>query len=156
MANLTRWDPFREMMSLRDAMDSLFEHAMVGPAAGTERTAEWGLPLDVAENEDNFVVKASVPGVKPEDIEVTVHGELLSIRGEMKQEQESKNEQYHLRERRWGTFARSLTLPAAVKADQVEAEYANGVLTLTLPKTDEVKPKRIEVKRTSQPLEIKG
>lgn len=156
MANLTRWDPFREMTSLREAMDSLFENALVGPAAGTERAGEWGLPLDVTENENEFVVKASVPGIQPEDIDVTVHGEVLTIRGEMKQEQERNNERYHLRERRFGTFTRSVSLPAAVKTDRVEADYTNGVLTLTLPKTEEVKPKRIEIKRSGQPQQLNG
>lgn len=156
MANMARWDPFREMMTLRDAMDSLFENALVGPMGGGQATGEWGLPLDVSEDENGFVVKASVPGIKPEDIDVTVNGDVLTIRGEMKQEQENKNERYHVRERRFGTFTRSITLPAPVKADAVEAEYSNGVLTLNLPKTEEVKPKRIQVKGGSQPKQIEG
>ncbi len=156
MANLTRWDPFREMMTLRDAMDSLFENALVGPTAGRQQSGDWGVPLDVAEDDNNFVVKASVPGIKPEDIEVTVHGEVLTIRGEMKQEQDRENERYHLRERRYGTFTRSLSLPAPVKTDEVSAEYNNGVLTLTLPKTEEVKPKRIQVKGGNQAQQIEG
>jgi HSP20 family protein len=160
MANLARWDPFREMMTLREAMDSLFENALVGQWSngqpGERQAADFGLPLDVSENEDNFVIKASVPGVNPEDIEVTVNGDVLTIRGEMKQEQEKNNERYHMRERRFGTFARSVSLPAAVKADQVEAEYHNGVLMLTLPKTEEVKPKRIQIKGSNQPKQIEG
>ncbi len=151
MANLARWDPFREMTSLRDAMDSLFENALVGNFAGEQQgRGEWGMPLDITEDENNFYVKASLPGVNPEDMEVTVHGDVLTIRGEMKQENENKSEQYYLRERRYGTFSRSVTLPASVKSDQVDAEYHNGVLTLTLPKTDEVKPKRIQIKGSGQ------
>ncbi len=148
MANLTRWDPFSEMLSLREAMDSLFENAMIAPWSG--RSAEGqggnGLPLDVTENADNFVVKASLPGVKPEDLDVTVNGDTLTIKGELKVDEEKKDERYHLRERRWGAFQRSVTLPAPVKTDQVQADYNNGVLTLTLPKTEEVKPKRIQIK----------
>ncbi len=154
--NMARWDPFREMMTLRDAMDSLFENAMVGPFGGTaQEPGEFGLPLDVTEDEDNFCIKASLPGVNPEDIEVTVNGDVLTIRGEMKQEQQNENERYHLRERRFGRFVRSITLPAPVKADQVDAEYHNGVLALTLPKTEEVKPKRIQIKGTGQHQQVK-
>ena len=161
MANITRWDPFSEMLSLREAMDSLFENAMIGPWSGrsAESQGTFGLPLDITENEDNFVVQASVPGVKPEDIEVTVNGETLTIKGEMKADEEKKGERYHLRERRWGSFQRSVTLPAPIKADQVDAAYNNGVLTLTLPKTEEVKPKRIQIKgaqATGQPRMIEG
>ena len=104
------------------------------------------MPLDMTENEDNIMVKASIPGVKPEDLEVTVNGDVLTIKGEMKADEEKHDERYHLRERRWGSFARSISLPAPVKADAVDAEYDNGVLILTLPKTEEVKPKRITIK----------
>ncbi len=160
MANLTRWDPFSEMLSLREAMDSLFENAMIAPYSGG-RSAEggYGLPLDVTENEDNFVVKASIPGIKPEDLDVTVNGDTLTIKGELKADEEKKDERYHLRERRWGAFQRSVTLPAPVKTDQVQADYNNGVLTLTLPKTEEVKPKRIQIKGShgdGQPRMIEG
>ena len=145
MANLVRWDPFREMVTLRDAMDSLFENAFLAPGQGGESSQGWALPLDVTEKQDNFVVKASVPGIKPEDLDITVMGEMLTIKGEMKSDEEKKDERYHLRERRWGSFSRSVTLPAPVKADAVQAEYNNGVLTLTLPKSDEARPKRIAI-----------
>jgi HSP20 family protein len=146
MANIVRWDPFREMVTLREAMDSLFENAMITPLTGGQQTMGGNLPLDVTENEDNFVVKASVPGIDPNDLDITVNADVLTIKGEMKAEQEKQGERYHLRERRWGSFARSISLPAPVKADAVEADYHNGVLTLTLPKTEEVKPKRITIK----------
>jgi HSP20 family protein len=149
MANIVRWEPFREMISLREAMDSLFEHALIEPERPGQ-SGDWGIPFDVTENEDNFVVKASVPGVNSEDLEVTVIGDVLSVKGEIKSEAEQKNERYHLRERRYGSFSRSVTLPAPVKADQVQADYQNGVLTLTLPKTEEVKPKRIAIKSVQQ------
>ena len=143
MANIVRWDPFREMVTLREAMDSLFENAMITPLTGGQQQMGGNLPLDVTENEDNFVVKASVPGIDPNDLDITVNADVLTIKGEMKAEQEKQGERYHLRERRWGSFTRSIKLPAPVKADAVEADYHNGVLTLTLPKTEEVKTKRI-------------
>ncbi len=149
--NMMRWDPFREMVSLREAMDSLFENALITPFGGGQQGSQSAyLPLDVTENEDNFVVKASLPGVNPEDIDVTVNGDVLTIKGEIKQEQENQNERYHLRERRWGSFSRSVSLPTQIKTDAVQAEYQNGVLTLTLPKADDVKPKRIAIKGGQQ------
>ncbi len=149
--NMQRWDPFREMVSLREAMDSLFENALITPFSGGQQGTQAGyLPLDVTENEDNFVVKASLPGVNPEDIEVTVNGDVLTIKGEMKQEQENQNERYHLRERRWGSFARSVSLPTPIKADAIQADYQNGVLALTLPKAEEAKPKRITIRGGQQ------
>ena len=85
--NMTRWDPFREMVSLREAMDSLFENALITPYTGGQQGTQAAyLPLDVTENDDNFVVKASLPGVNPEDMEITVHGDVLNIKGEIKQE----------------------------------------------------------------------
>ncbi len=150
MANMVRWDPFREMVSLREAMDSLFENALIQSDMGAQQRGPWGLPLDVTENEDNIVVKASVPGVNPEDLDVTVNGDVLTIKGQVKSDEEKKSERYYLRERRFGSFERSFTLPAPVKPDAVEAEYQNGVLTLTLPKSEEVKPKRIAIKGSQQ------
>ena len=150
MANMTRWDPFQEMMSLRHAMDTLFENAMIGPFSLSGEATGWGLPVDLSETEDGFVVKASVPGVNPEDMEVTVNGDVLTIKGQLKGEEEREGQRYHLRERRFGSFTRSITLPAPVRADAVEAEYHNGVLMLTLPKTEDVKPKRISVRGSGQ------
>ena len=150
MANMVRWDPFREMVSLREAMDSLFENALTSPWGGAQQQgASFGLPLDVTENQDAFVIKASVPGVNPEDLDVSVHGDTLTIKGETKADEQKQDERYHLRERRYGVFSRSVTLPVPVKADAVEADYHNGVLTLTLPKVEEVKPKRIAIKGQS-------
>jgi HSP20 family protein len=94
-----------------------------------------------------------VPGIKPEDLDITVTKNTLTIKGEVRQEEEKEEERYHLRERRYGRFARSITLPTSVDADEIEANYENGVLTLRLPKTEEVKPKRIEVKSGEKLLE---
>lgn len=149
---LTRWDPFREMVTMRRAMDRLMESSM------NEETspADWSLALDVMEDESGYVVKASVPGVKPEDIDITFNKGMLTIRGEMKEETESNKGQYHLRERRFGTFTRTLALPTGVKPDEINASYNDGVLTLRLPKAEEVKPKRIAVNSGSKVIENKG
>jgi len=153
MSNLTRWDPFREMNTLRTMLDRVFDESFVDAPRLWERpVGEWSLALDVAENEDEYTVKASLPGITPEDVEVTLADNVLTIRGEMKADEAIDEENYHLRERRFGKFVRSITLPTTVDADKVEAVNENGVLTLHLPKTEAVKPKKIEVRKqiTSQ------
>lgn len=152
MANLIRWDPFREMMSMRSSMDRLLDRFFEEPL-GEWQTADWGLPLDLTESEDEFVVKASVPGINPDDLEITLSENTLTIKGEIRKEEEKEEERYHLRERRYGRFTRSISLPAGVKSDQIEADYSKGVLTLHLPKTEEVKPKRIPVRSGGKVLE---
>jgi len=102
--------------------------------------------VDIYETKDDVVVKASLPGVKPEDIEVSVVGDTLTIKGEVKEEKDIKEENYIRKERRYGSFCRSFTLPVSVDADKATAEFENGVLTLTLPKAEEVKPKTIAIK----------
>ena len=146
MANIIRWEPFNELVSLRDAMDRLFQESIVRPRGLIESVAD-GLAVDVYENKDDVVVKASVPGVQPEDIDLSVTGDVLTIKGEIKQEENVEKENYVRRERRYGTFSRSLQLPTAVNVDKATAEFENGVLKLTLPKSEEVKPKTIEIKR---------
>jgi HSP20 family protein len=154
MANLVRWDPFGEMVSLRQAMDELFENALIGTSAprgsSMQPTSGGSLPLDVTENENSYVVTASIPGIDPNDLDISVLDNTLTIKGEVKAETEDKNTRYHVRERRWGAFSRSVALPMAVKADAVQAEYTQGVLKLTLPKTEEVKPRRIQIKTNGQ------
>jgi len=146
---IERWDPFRETVSLRDAMNSLLQESFVRPG-GMGQVSQATLPLDVTENENDFVVKASLPGVKPEDVQITVHGDTLTIRGESKAEQEKKGEQWHLRERRFGAFQRSVALSTPVNSDQAQAHYEHGVLTLTLPKSEAAKPRQIKVTGASQ------
>ncbi len=147
MARLTTWEPFRELISLREAMDRLFEESFVRPRAG------WLWPygpetlaVDMYETPENVVVKTAIPGVKPEDIDITITGDTLTIKGEVKAEEEVKRENYIRQERRYGAFSRSLTLPTKIVAEKAKAEFENGILTLTLPKAEEVKPKVIKVK----------
>jgi len=147
MATLVRWNPRRDMMSLRNEMNRLFEQAFEDmPLSRWQSSTNWGLAVDVVENDEAFVVTASVPGVNPDDIEITISDNILTIKGEFKADETVDEEKYHLRERRYGSFGRSLTLPVTVDADEVEAHYENGVLQLTVPKAEEVKPRRIEVK----------
>ena len=125
-------------------MDRLLQSSVVR-AGGLTGTAGGMLPLDVAETENEFVVTASLPGVKPEDVEIAVQNNTLTLRGEVKAEEEQQGKQWHVRERRFGSFQRSVTLPTAVNADACGARYENGLLTVTLPKAEAAKPKRIRI-----------
>ncbi len=147
MASLVRWEPFNELVSLRDAMDRLFEESFVRPRDG------WLFPfggetlaVDMYETDNEVVVKTAIPGVKPEDIDISITGETLTIKGETKAEEKVEKANYIRQERRYGSFCRSVTLPTQVVSDKAEAVFENGVLTLTLPKAEEVKPKSIKVK----------
>jgi HSP20 family protein len=148
---IQRWEPFREMVSLRDAMNTLLQESFVRPTGllGDGAGAAAPLPLDISENENEFIVKASLPGVKPEDVQITAYGDTLTIRGEIKAEEEKKDENYHLRERRYGQFVRTVTLSTPISADKAQAQFENGVLTLRLPKAEEAKPKQIKVAPTA-------
>jgi HSP20 family protein len=146
--SLMRFDPERELLSLRDAMNRLMEDSfvlpsMLGEIRGSGRS--WGLAVDMFETNDHLMVRASVPGVKPEDLDVTVQGETLTIKGETKEEREDQQGRYHFRERRQGAFTRMVTLPFPIQSDQVQASFENGVLTLTLPKAEAVRPRTIKV-----------
>ncbi|MBE0409870.1 MAG: Hsp20/alpha crystallin family protein [Anaerolineales bacterium] len=152
---LSRWDPFREFISLRDSMDRLFDRTLSRMDSDFD-TVSWSLALDVVESNDEFVVKASLPGIEPDDLEITYSDNTLTIRGETKTEQEVEESRYHLRERRYGRFSRSVSLPSKINSDKIKADYNNGVLTLHLPKTEEVKPKRISVKAEGSKKMIEG
>ena len=154
MNTLYRWDPFREMWTFRNLVDRMFDNELNRLTEGTGN--EWGLALDVSEVDEGFVVKASLPGLKPEDLNITFDNNVLTIQGAVRDEQETKDQRYHLRERRFGTFQRSIQLPAPIKADEIDAKYENGVLTLNLPKAEEAKPKRISVKSGGAPQMIEG
>ena len=144
MSNIIRWEPAREMMTLREAMDRLFDDAFTRPFS----TGGMGtIPaIDMYQTDNEVVIKAALPGIKAEAVQVNVTGELLTLKGEMKHEEESREKAWHIREQRWGSFERSVALPVAVVADKAKAEYENGILIITLPKADEVKPKQISVK----------
>ena len=145
MSNLTRWEPVREMMTLREAMDRLFDDAFTRPI--NLRDGGWTSPaVDMYQTDDEVVVKAALPGFKADEVQINVTGDILTLRGETKHEEEKKDKAWHIREHRWGSFERSIALPTDVKADRAAADFENGVLTVTLPKAEEVKPKTITVK----------
>jgi HSP20 family protein len=141
---LTRWDPFQEMLNLRRTVDRLFDNASADH--DWAQSPVWGLSVDMVENKDEFILKASVPGINPDDLDISYSDDTLTIKGEIKQDKEVKEDQYHLRERRYGSFIRSIALPTKIKGESIEASYQNGVITLRLPKAEEVKPKRIAIK----------
>ncbi len=144
MSNLIRWEPMREMVTLREAMDRLFDDSFTRPFGLTDG---WrGPAIDMYQTDDEVVVKAALPGMKADDVQINVTGDLLTIKGEMKEKNETKEKNYHVREQHWGAFERSLALPTAVVSDKAKAEFEDGVLTITLPKAEEVKPKMITVK----------
>ncbi len=146
MAELVKWEPAREMMSLRDVMDRLFEESFLRPGwFGMGESAASALPMDVYETDDHVVVKATVPGIKPEDIEVTVAGDVLTIKGEFKAEEKTEKRNYLRQERRYGSFCRQLSVPAGTEADKVKATFEHGILTLELPKVEAKKAKTVKV-----------
>ena len=145
MSNLTRWEPVREMMTLREAMDRLFDDAFTRPI--NLRDGGWSAPaVDMYQTDDEVVVKVALPGFKSDEVQINVTGDVLSLRGEMKHEEEKKERAWHIREHRWSSFERSIAFPTEVTADKAVADFENGVLTITLPKAEEVKPKTISVK----------
>ncbi len=147
MSNLIRWQPFDGSVSLRNAIDRLFEDSFVQPRWGwMAPMSAANLAIDMFETKDEVVVKAALPGVKPDQVEVTITGNTLTISGESNEESEVKEKDYIRKERHYGSFTRSVTLPNGLKADKADATFENGVLTLKVPKSEEVKPKSIKVK----------
>ena len=145
MSNLTRWEPVREMMTLREAMDRLFDDAFTRPI--NLRDGGWSAPaIDMYQTDDEVVVRAALPGFKADEVQINVTGDVLTLRGELKQQEEKQERAWHIREQRWGSFERSIALPTEVTADRAVADFEDGVLTITLPKAEEVKPKTITVK----------
>ena len=144
MAKIVRWEPFRDMMTLRDAMDRMWEERFFRPPMPFA-WAEGALAVDMYETDDSVVVKTEIPGVKAEEIEVSVTGDTLTVKADTKDEAEISRESYLRRERRSGSYCRSVTLPGGLETEKAEADYTDGVLTLTFPKAEEVKPKSIKV-----------
>jgi HSP20 family protein len=144
MATINRWDPFQDMLSLREAMNQLMEESFVRPSAG--RDGQGFVPaLDLSETAEGYLVEAALPGLKPEDLEITVENNVLTIKGQTRQNVDDKQRNFHRIERRFGSFQRTIGLPTTVKADAIQAELTNGVLRLEIPKAEEVKPRKISV-----------
>ncbi len=145
MSNLTHWEPERQIMTLRDAMDRLFDEAFTRPIFNLGMTPS-APSIDLYQTDDSVVVEAALPGLKANDVQITVTGDVLTLRGNFEQETEKKEATYHLRERRTGSFERSILLPTEVQTDKAVSEFENGILTISLPKAESVKPKTITVK----------
>ena len=146
MSNLIRWEPAREMITLREAMDRLFDDAFTSPLSMRSGWSMSTPAIDMYHTDNEVVVKASIPGIKAEEVQINITGDVLTLKGEVKQEEERQDKAWHIREQRFGSFERSVALPTAVKTDKAEAVFENGVLTITLPKADEVKPRTISIK----------
>ena len=146
MASLMRWYPFSDVRSLRRYTGRPFDDFFRGLHLVPWESAEFVFPLDLYETEESVVVKAPLPGVRPEDVDIAITGDILTIKGETKSEEEVKREDYHRRELHYGSFCRSVPLPTEVEHGKAEAVFEQGILTVTLPKTAEAKPKTIKIK----------
>jgi HSP20 family protein len=143
---ITRWRPFRDMVSIQDEMNKLFDDFFGRPLVRTEWTeGVWTPSVDVSEDKDNVIIKAEMPGMNKDDVKISVQDGVITLRGEKKQETEEKDKNYHRIERSYGSFCRSFQLPTTVKTEKIKASYKEGVLSVTLPKTEEVKPKEIPI-----------
>jgi HSP20 family protein len=156
MATMTRWDPFQD---LRDAQDEMAQMDPMSPrlahalglhgqpqGSGRATATAWAPALDISERKDAYLVTVELPGVEPDDLEITLEDGLLTIQGERHFAHDSTEQQFHRIERRYGAFRRSITLPAQVQAEQIEASFDNGVLQVVVPKMEEATPKRIQVR----------
>src|SRR5438477_13204085 len=144
MKTLTRWEPFRGVISLQEQVNRLFNDAFERQGEESSLTA-WAPAVDIYETEHELVVKADLPDVDPKDLDIRVENNILTIRGERKFEKKVNEENYLRVEHSYGSFARSFTLANTVNTEAIKAEYQNGVLTLRIPKREEAKPKQIKV-----------
>jgi HSP20 family protein len=132
--SIDRWDPFRDMMTVRDVMDRWLQQSLTGTGHLLSTLRPDSIPIDLVEHEDAYEVRASVPGVKPEDVEVTVQGERVIVRAEVRGTEEQRGDNWLMREHRFGTMQRAITLPSPVSSDNAEARIEQGILSLRLPK----------------------
>jgi HSP20 family protein len=154
MATMMRWDPFQDLRTAQEEMTQMTQmspmlaHALGlhGQQQGSATATAWAPALDISERKDAYLVTVELPGLKPEDLDITMEDGLLTIQGERAFAQESSEQQFHRVERRYGAFRRSITLPAQVQAEQIEASFDNGVLQIVVPKMEEATPKRIQVR----------
>ena len=159
MATRTRWDPFQDLRDAQEEMAQMAQMAQMSPrlaralglhgqqqGSGRATAAAWAPALDISERKDAYLVTVELPGLKPEDLDITMEDGLLTIKGERQFTSESSEQQYHRVERRYGSFRRSITLPAHVTAEGIQASFEDGVLQILVPKAEEAKPKRIQVR----------
>ncbi len=144
-ATVTRYSPLRELVTMNDRLNRMFEQAY-GQANGALEYGQWIPAVDLKEEESQFVLKADMPGMKKEDLDINVENNVLTISGDRRFEDEEKKESYHRIERAYGRFVRSFTLPTRVQSDAIGASYKDGILEVTIPKAEESKPKKIAIK----------
>jgi len=143
----TAWLPFRHLSVLRNEIERLFEYPLNALTSSSQDfLSGWSPSIDLYDDRDHFVLKAELPGMKKEDIDISMHGDVLTVSGERKEEETYDKAETYRSERFLGRFQRTLTLPSAVDPNKVQASYKDGILTVTLPKSEEAKPKQIEVK----------
>ena len=149
---IVRWEPFRDLVSLQDRMNRLFDDSFRGVGRAAEEDwalgGSWAPAVDIFEHEGNIVLKAELPGVDAKDVDIRVENNVLTLRGERKFDSEVKRDSYHRVERSYGAFSRSFTLPTVVDTGNIKAEFKEGVLRVTLPKREEAKPKQIAISVT--------
>ncbi|TMG53741.1 MAG: Hsp20/alpha crystallin family protein [Chloroflexi bacterium] len=148
---LARWNPINDVVSLREAMDRLFEDSFIRPTAWTGMAAggQLAVPVDLWETKDAYHLTADLPGLTPEDLEISATSDTVTISGELKQEKDVTNEGWLRQERRTGKFTRSFTLPVQIDPNKVEAHFTNGVLELAVPKAESTKPRSIKINATT-------
>jgi len=150
--NLVTYDPFRELRSLQDEVNRLFSSSVnrSGGNSSEIMRGAWSPSVDIFENKDNIVLEAELPGLTPDDVNISIENNLLTIHGERKFEKKDEGDNFHRVERSYGSFTRSFTLPPTVSSENVDAVFENGILRLTLMKREEAKPRRIEIKAGTQ------
>jgi HSP20 family protein len=154
MATRTRWDPFQDLRDAQEEMAQMTQMSQMlaralglqGQQQGSGTAMAWAPALDISERKDAYLVTVELPGVEAEDLEITLEDGLLTIQGERHFAHDSSEQQFHRVERRYGAFRRSITLPAQVRAEQIEASFDNGVLQILVPKMEEATPKRIQIR----------
>ena len=154
--NLVTYDPFREMRSLQDEVNRLFSSSFNRAGDNEMMRGSWSPSVDIYENKDQIVLEAELPGMKPEDVTISIENNVLTIHGERKFEKKDEKDNFHRVERSYGSFTRSFTLPPTVSSEAADAVFENGLLRLTLAKREEAKPRRIEIKTggSTQPASI--
>lgn len=145
--SLERWDPVGEMLSLREAMDRLFQDSFVRPASAL-LSGRGMMPVDVEDTDDHYVIRATIPDVNPDDIQINTQANTITIHAETRAEEEREERNWLVRERRSATYHRSIPLPSPISPDQADARYENGVLTLNVPKAEEARPRRIKIQQS--------
>jgi len=144
--NIVKYDPFREMRSLQDEVNRLFASNFSRGGENDLMRGAWSPQVDIFENKNEIVLEAELPGIKPEDVDISIENNVLTLHGERKFEKKDESDNFHRVERSYGSFTRSFTLPSTVSSENANAEFENGVLRLTLAKREEAKPRRIEIK----------